>query len=80
VQAAEGVLEGREFQFSIARSAQGDVLTLKIPAGASGLAERLAQAVKQAAGVTPSVELADGAAFSDPSKSWKTKRVVDLRE
>jgi phenylacetate-coenzyme A ligase PaaK-like adenylate-forming protein len=80
VQAAESVLEGREFQFSIGRNAQGDALTLKVPADAAPLAERLAQAVKQASGVTPSVELADGAAFADPSKSWKAKRVVDLRD
>jgi phenylacetate-CoA ligase len=80
VQAAESVLEGREFQFSISRNAQGDALTLKVPAHAAALCERLAQAVKQAAGVTPIVELADGAAFADPSRSWKTKRVVDLRD
>lgn len=80
VQAAESVLEGREFQFSIARNAQGDTLTLKVPADAAPLAGRLAQTVKQAAGITPSVELADGAAFADPSRSWKTKRVVDLRD
>lgn len=80
VQAAESVLAGREFQFSIARGVQGDVLTLKVSADAAALAERLAQTVKQAAGVTPSVEVTDGAALADPSRGWKAKRVVDLRD
>lgn len=81
VQAAEGVLGGGEFQFSIARTDAGqDALTLKIPGEAGALAERLAQAVKQAAGVTPVVQLAPAGAFADPSRGWKTKRVVDLRD
>ncbi|HEY5900637.1 MAG TPA: AMP-binding protein [Burkholderiales bacterium] len=78
VQAAEAVLQGAEFQFTITRNADGsDALTVKLADGASG--ERVVQAVKQAAGVTPALQIVSAAAFADPSRSWKTKRVVDLR-
>jgi phenylacetate-CoA ligase len=77
VQAAESVLQGREFQFVVARGADGaDSLTLQLPKEAAHLGETLARAVKQAAGVTPGIGLADAATFSS---SWKTKRVVDRR-
>lgn len=78
VQAAEAVLQGAEFQFSISRNADGsDALTVKLADG--GPSERIVQAVKQAVGVTPAVEVMPASAFADPSRSWKTKRVVDLR-
>jgi phenylacetate-CoA ligase len=73
VEAAERELGGREFQFSIRRGADGaDVLTLTV-AGESqpGLAER----IKAASGVTPSVV----SAALDLAQGWKTKRLVDLR-
>jgi len=80
VQAAEGVLGGREFQFSVARDAGGDVLALKIAAGGGApLAERLAQSVKQACGITPVVQFA-AEPLADPGRAWKAKRVVDLRD
>jgi phenylacetate-CoA ligase len=79
VQAAESVLAGAEFQFTITRGADGaDALTVKV--AGQGFAERLAQAVKQAAGVTPTVEMVPAGSLADPSRSWKTKRVVDLRD
>jgi phenylacetate-coenzyme A ligase PaaK-like adenylate-forming protein len=80
VQAADSVLEGREFQFSIAGSAQGDALTLKVHEDAAALAGRAAQAVKQASGVTPAVEVVPAGSLADPSRGWKAKRVVDLRD
>lgn len=81
VQAAESVIQGREFQFVVTRGGDGaDALTLRVPPEAAGLGERLARAVKQAAGVTAAVELAEPHAFADPSHSWKAKRVVDLRD
>lgn len=78
IQAAESVLGGAEFQFVITRGADGDRLAVKLANAALG--ERVAKAVKQAAGVTPSVELAAPGTFADPSTSWKAKRVVDLRD
>jgi len=81
VQAAESVLQGREFQFVISRAPDGvDSLTVKLPREAAALGEPLSKAVKQASGVTAAVELADVQAFADPSRSWKAKRVVDLRD
>jgi len=81
VQAAEGVLQAAEFQFVIRYAADGaEVLGLKIPLDAGAMAEPVARAVKQAAGVTPVVELVPAGSLADPSRSWKTKRVVDLRD
>ena len=81
VQAAESVLHGREFQFVVARASDGgDSLTVKLPRDAAALGETLSKAVKQASGVTAAVELADAQAFADPARSWKAKRVVDLRD
>jgi phenylacetate-coenzyme A ligase PaaK-like adenylate-forming protein len=81
VQAAESVLQGREFQFIVTRGEDGaDALTVRVPPGAAALGEPLARAVKQAAGVTAVVELAEPHAFADPSRSWKAKRVIDLRD
>jgi len=81
IQAAESVLQGREFQFVVGRATDGaDTLTVKLPSDAAALGEPLSSAVKQASGVTPALELADAQAFADPSRSWKAKRVVDLRD
>lgn len=81
VRAAESVLQGREFQFVVSRAQDGsDSLTVKLPHDAAALVEPLSKAVKQASGVTAAVEFAETEAFADPSRSWKTKRVVDLRD
>lgn len=81
VRAAESVLQGREFQFVVSRAQDGsDSLTVKLPHEAAALVEPLSKAVKQASGVTAAVELAETEAFADPSRSWKAKRVVDLRD
>jgi phenylacetate-CoA ligase len=81
VQAAESILQGREFQFVVSREANGaDSLTVKLQREAAALGAPLSEAVKQAAGVTPAVELADAQAFADPSTRWKAKRVIDLRD
>ena len=81
IQAAESVLQGGEFQFVVSRTRDGaDSLTVKLPREAAALGESVSAAVKQASGVTATVELADAQAFADPSKNWKAKRVVDLRD
>ncbi|HUG78774.1 MAG TPA: AMP-binding protein [Burkholderiales bacterium] len=80
VQAVEGVLGAREFQFAVGSSVAGDVLTLKVAAGEDGmLAATLAEAVKRACGVTPMVEFVAADAISDPSRSWKARRIIDQR-
>jgi phenylacetate-CoA ligase len=80
VQAVEGVLGAREFQFAVGSSVAGDVLTLKVAAGEDGmLAANLAEAVKRACGVTPMVEFVAADAISDPSRSWKARRIIDQR-
>lgn len=81
VEAAESVLQSGEFQFVVTRGEDGaDALAVRVPPQAAALAEPLARAVKQAVGVTAQVELAEPRAFADPSRSWKMKRVVDLRD
>jgi phenylacetate-coenzyme A ligase PaaK-like adenylate-forming protein len=80
VQAAEGVLGAHEFQFAVSSSGAGDVLTLKVAAGDDGmLAASLAEAIKRACGITPAVEFVAADAISDPSRSWKARRVIDQR-
>jgi len=73
-QAVEAILGAREFQFTIEREPSGDRLRLKVAAGPdiAGLAE----AVKKASGVTPTVEFV---AFDAFTAGWKLKRVMDLR-
>lgn len=77
VQAAEAVLGAQEFQFVIR---DGEILGLNVAGRENeALLKRLAENVKQACGVTPSVAFVAAEAISDPSRSWKAKRVVDQR-
>jgi len=77
VQAAEAVLGAQEFQFVVR---DGEILGLHVAGQADEtLSKRLSDSVKQACGVTPAVAFVDAEAISDPSHSWKAKRVVDQR-
>jgi phenylacetate-CoA ligase len=73
VQAAEGALGAREYQFTV----EADRFALKVAGqGDETLARSAADTVKRACGVTPLVEFVAPDAFI---ASWKLKRVVDLR-
>jgi phenylacetate-CoA ligase len=77
VQAAEAVLGAQEFQFVVR---DGEILGLHVAGQADEtLSKRLSDNVKQACGVTPAVAFVNVEAISDPSHSWKAKRVVDQR-
>lgn len=77
VQAAEAVLGAMEFQFIIR---DGEILSLNI-AGSfdEALSKKLSASVKRACGVTPAVGFVAAGVIGDPSKAWKTKRVIDQR-
>lgn len=77
VQAAEALLGAQEFQFVVR---DGEILGLNVAGKADEtLSKRLSDHVKQACGVTPAVAFVTAEAISDPSRSWKAKRVVDQR-
>ena len=85
IQALETELGGCTFQIVVSSAARGaaisaDVLTVRV-AGAddTGLAGRLAARVKEAIGVTPDVTFVSADSLADPSASWKTKKLLDLR-
>ncbi len=72
-QAAEAVLGAREFQFTV----EQDRFALRVAGPADPELERsVAEAVKRASGVTPSLEFVGAGDFAS---TWKLKRVVDLR-
>jgi phenylacetate-CoA ligase len=72
VQAAEAVLGAMEFQFAVR---DGEILVLQVQGKADAqLEKRLADGVKRACGVTPTVSFG-----AIDSASWKLKRVVDQR-
>ena len=85
IEALEAELGARPFQVLVASAdphapLSADLLSLRVSGGAdAALAGRLAAKVKQAVGVTPSVDFVDAGALSDPSASWKAKKFVDQR-
>ena len=85
LEALEAELGARAFQVVIAGAdpdapLSADVLSLRVSGDTDAvLAERLAATVKQAVGVTPSVDFVHADALADPSASWKAKRFIDRR-
>jgi phenylacetate-CoA ligase len=81
VEAAEGLLGGREFQFVITKEdvLSSDALTLNVCGTGDGqISSRLADTVKAATGLTPEVRFVTDI---DPSAgAWKRKRIVDQRQ
>jgi phenylacetate-coenzyme A ligase PaaK-like adenylate-forming protein len=58
-----------------------DVLVLRVAGEQdAALAGRLATKIKNAAGVTPAVEFVAAGELVDQSASWKTKKLLDLRQ
>ena len=80
VEAAESALAGREFQFCIRKDEKtaADLLLLTVSGTSDlALAIRVAEAVKSATGVTPSVAFVEE--IAQARGAWKLKRVVDER-
>lgn len=84
VEALEGVLGARVFQASVAATADAplarDALVVRVAAlEDAALAERAADAVKAAIGVTPEIVFVAADALVDPGEAWKMKKLVDRR-
>lgn len=85
IEALEAELGARPFQAVITSAdpqaaLAADLLSLRVSGAADdALAVRLAALVKQAVGVTPSVEFVDAGVLADPSSSWKARKLVDQR-
>ena len=87
IEALEVELGARPFQVVVTRAdpraaLSADLLSLRVSGEADAtLAERLAAAVKQGVGVTPSsVDFVDADSLADPSASWKARKFVDQRQ
>jgi phenylacetate-CoA ligase len=84
-EALGGELGARAFQLVVsnadaAQPLSPDVLVLRVAGEAdAALAARLATSIKDAAGVTPTVEFVAAGDIVDQSASWKTKKLADLR-
>jgi phenylacetate-coenzyme A ligase PaaK-like adenylate-forming protein len=81
VEAAEGLLGGREFQFVITKedARSSDALTLNVAGvGDAETGRKVSESVRAATGVTPSVEFVPE--ITQAASTWKLKRVVDQRQ
>jgi phenylacetate-CoA ligase len=69
---------GPEYRIVVERPAELDVLTLDIEAGDPSAAEAVAESVRNAVGLTPTVNVVPPGTL--PTTEFKSRRVVDRRE